>query len=115
MVKSVLSVAHRGLRDWMLQRVSAVLLAAYSIGLVAFVVCHPELSYGEWHALFAENWMKVATLLTLFFLLVHAWVGMWTIFTDYVKCTALRSLLHVVVLLTLAACLLWGFLILWSV
>jgi succinate dehydrogenase / fumarate reductase membrane anchor subunit len=115
MVKSVLGASHQGLRDWVLQRISAIIMAIYSIGLVAFIVCHPELSYAEWHGLFTATWMKVATLLTLLAVMFHAWVGMWTIFTDYVKCFVLRNVLYVLVLIMLAACFLWALLILWSV
>lgn len=115
MVKTVLSVSHRGLSDWVLQRISAMVMAIYSISLIGYIVLHSDLSYGEWHMLFSHTWMKVATILVLFCMLTHAWVGMWTIFTDYVKCFAIRSVLHVLVLLSLAACFIWGLLILWSV
>ncbi len=115
MVKSVLGVNHQGLRDWVLQRVSAILMAIYSIGLLAYVGCHAGLSYADWHGLFSMMWMKVATMLVLVGLLYHAWIGIWTIFTDYVKPFVVRSILDVLVLIMLAACFFWGLLILWSV
>lgn len=115
MVKSVLGVNHQGLRDWVIQRISAILMAVYSIWLIAYLVFHPEMSFAEWHSLFSHLWMKVATILFLLALLSHAWIGMWTIFTDYVKCFVVRSVLHTLVLLMLAACFIWGVLILWSV
>ncbi|RDI42727.1 succinate dehydrogenase, hydrophobic membrane anchor protein [Aquicella lusitana] len=115
MVKSVLGVNHQGLRDWAIQRASAILMAIYSIGLVAYLLCNPGLSFAEWHTLFSHTWMKVATILFLVSILFHAWVGMWTIFTDYVHSFPLRTILHALVLLLLAACFIWGILILWSV
>lgn len=115
MVKSVLGVNHQGLRDWIVQRISAIMMAVYTIGLTAYIVCTPGLSFAEWHTLFAQTWMKIATILVLLGLLCHAWIGMWTIFTDYVKITAIRCVLNVLVILALAACFLWGVLILWSV
>jgi len=115
MVKSVLGVSHQGLRDWMLQRISAILMAVYSIALIAFIVCHPNLSFAEWHSLFANLWMKVATLLVLLGLLFHAWIGMWTVFTDYVKPFVLRATLNFLMLIMLVACFFWGLLMLWSV
>ena len=115
MVKSVLGVSHQGLRDWVLQRISAILMAIYSIGLIAFIVCHPGISFAEWHGLFAATWMQVATLVVILGLLIHAWVGMWTIFTDYVKNYIARNFLYFVVLIMLAACFVWALLILWSV
>lgn len=114
MVKSVIGVNHQGLRDWVIQRISAILMAFYTIGLFSYVVLNPGLLYPEWHALFSHVWMKVMTMLVLTGLLFHAWVGMWTVFTDYVKCFIIRATLNVLMLLMLAACFFWGLLILWS-
>lgn len=115
MVKSVLGVNHQGLRDWVIQRISAILMAVYSIGLVLYLISNPGISFAEWHSLFAREWMKIATILFLAAVIFHAWIGIWTIFTDYVKSFVLRSFLNVLVLLMLAACFIWGVLILWSV
>lgn len=115
MVKTVLSVAHQGLRDWMIQRASAIFMAVYSLGLLFYLIFHPELSFAEWHGLFAQQWVKVFTIIFIFALLWHAWIGIWTIFTDYVKCFVIRTILNFFVLLMLIACFFWGVLILWSV
>lgn len=115
MVKSVLGVNHQGLRDWMIQRVTAILMAIYSVLLISYLVLHPGLSYAEWHYLFSTTWMKIATLIFILSILYHAWIGMWTVFTDYVKPFVLRSILDVLVFLMLVACFFWGILILWSV
>jgi succinate dehydrogenase / fumarate reductase membrane anchor subunit len=115
MVKSVLGVNHRGLTDWLIQRVSALVMAFYSVGLLIFFVTHAPLTYADWHDLFVPLWMKVVTLLVLTSLLYHAWIGMWTVFTDYVKPFVLRLALHVLVLLALVAFFFEGALILWGV
>ena len=115
MVKSVLGVNHQGLRDWVIQRSSAILMAVYSIGLIGYLALNPHLSYAEWHTLFSMVWMKVATILFITSILAHAWIGIWTIFTDYVKCAMVRGILNFFVLLMLFGCFFWGLLILWSV
>lgn len=115
MVKSVLGVNHQGLRDWVIQRVSAIFMAVYSIWLMGYFVCHRDLSYAEWHGLFSYMAVKVATLMFIACMLAHAWIGMWTIFTDYVKPFVLRCLLNFFVFLMLVACFFWGLLILWGV
>lgn len=115
MVKSVLGVSHQGLRDWVVQRVSAIFMAVYTLCFAVYFINHSELSFAEWHTLFSQTWMKVATTLFILSVLFHAWIGMWTIFTDYVKPFVLRAILNVLVLLMLAACFIWGFMILWSV
>ena len=115
MVKSVLGVSTRGLRDWFIQRVTAVFMTIYAIGLFVFFVKHPELAYYEWHGLFNSLWMKVVSLLFILCLLAHAWVGMWTVLTDYVKPFVIRLILYVVVLLSLIGFFIDALMILWGI
>lgn len=114
MVKSVLGVNHQGLRDWVIQRVSAVYMAIYTISLITCIICHRGLSYAEWRGIFLPVWVKVATIIFVVSVMFHAWIGMWTIFTDYVKPFVLRCILNVLVILTLTACFIWAVMILWS-
>lgn len=115
MVKSVLGVNHQGLSDWVIQRISAIFMSIYSIGFVIYLLSHSELSFAEWHHLFSQAWVKGVTILFILSIIFHAWIGMWTIFTDYIKPFVLRCILHAIVLLILAASFLWGVTILWSV
>jgi succinate dehydrogenase / fumarate reductase membrane anchor subunit len=115
MVKSVMGVSRQGLRDWVIQRVSAVVMAVYSVGLIGYFLIHPQFDFLDWHALFAQTWIKVSTLLFVLALLFHAWVGMWTIFTDYVKPFVLRLICHLFVFFALVSCFFWALQILWGV
>ncbi len=115
MVKSVLGVNHQGLTDWIIQRTSAIVMAAWSLWLIFYILLHPELSFAEWHSLFAHTGVKIATILFITALLYHAWIGMWTVFTDYIKCAVIRAIADFLTLLMLFACFAWGVLILWSV
>lgn len=115
MVKSVLGVNHQALRDWMIQRVSAIVMAIYVLGLAYFFLTHPDMAYYEWHGLFGHVWMRVGTALVIFSLLYHAWIGMWTVFTDYIKKAWVNWLVQVIVILTLVALFFETLLILWSV
>lgn len=115
MVRKVGNVTRRGLRDWVLQRLSAVIVAIYVLWLASFLLCHPHLSFAEWHHLFSGMGVKVSTILFLGALLVHAWIGIWTVLTDYVKPVFLRGLCHLSFVLMLTACFVWGVLIVGSV
>lgn len=115
MVKSVLGVNHQGLSDWLIQRISAVVMTIYVIGLFSFLVRHPGLSYYDWLGLFTHSWVKIATILFLLSLMFHAWIGMWTVFTDYVTCSVARLFLHSVVLLALIGFFFAALLILWGI
>jgi succinate dehydrogenase / fumarate reductase, membrane anchor subunit len=115
MVKSVLGQTHSGLRDWLIQRVSAMVMVIYTIGIFIYLAVTPQVNYENWHVLFSYSAVKIATLVFLLSILWHAWVGLWTIFTDYVKCFVLRLILHVLVLFALIAFFFKGLLILWGV
>lgn len=115
MVKSVLGVNHQGLRDWLIQRVTAVVMVIYILGLVFFFLANPKVEYYDWHGLFSHWWMKVSTALVILSLLYHAWIGMWTIFTDYVKVAWINWFLQAIVILALVAFFLETLQILWSV
>ncbi|MGI9024832.1 MAG: succinate dehydrogenase, hydrophobic membrane anchor protein [Burkholderiaceae bacterium] len=107
--------AHYGLGDWLAQRITAIVMAVYTvIVLVAFFSAR-NFSYDGWAGLFARPWMKVATLLMLAALAYHAWVGMRDIWMDYVKSTALRLMLQVGTIVWLAACVAYAVIVLWRV
>ena len=121
MVTNVTNFSRSGLYDWMAQRVSAVVLAAYVLFLLGYLVTHPNISYEEWHGLFSHSLMKIFSLLTLVALSVHAWVGIWTITTDYLTPMALGKAATIVRFLVQAACgmamfafFVWGVQILWG-
>lgn len=115
MVKTVLGVNHQGLREWAFQRLTAILMAIYIVAFIIYFVLYPSPSFNQWRALFSLPYVKIATILLLLSIVYHAWIGMWTIFTDYVKPYVLRIILHILVLLSLAAFFIAGVMILWSV
>ena len=115
MVKSVLGVNHQGLTEWIGQRLSALVMIVYVVGLVAFMVGHAPLDYDQWHDFFANRWIKIATLIFIVSLLYHAWIGMWTILTDYVKSLVFNMVLQAIILLSLVACFFYALLVVWSV
>lgn len=122
MVTNVTNFSRSGLYDWMAQRVSAVVLAAFFLFLLGFLVAHPGLTYADWHGLFSKNGMRIFSLLAVVALSVHAWVGMWTISTDYLtpmalgkKATAVRFLFQAVCGIAMFAYFVWGVQILWGI
>jgi len=115
MVKAVYAVNHQGLRDWLVQHISAFIMAIYTIGVVIFLASHSGIDYTSWSELFAYTWMKIATAIVFLLLLFHAWIGVWTVITDYVKCAAIRLSLYVLILLALVAFFITALLILWGV
>lgn len=114
MVTNVTSLTGNGLKDWLIQRVSAVYFASYVLFLLAFILLHPEMSYAQWSGLFQTPWFKVATVVALLAFFLHTWIGLWTVMTDYIKCKIVRMLAQFGVLLFLLGQFIWGLMILWG-
>ena len=115
MVNRVVSGAHYGWRDWLMQRFTAAFMALYSVFILGYLWRQAPLDFMRWQALFQPQWMRLATLLFLLSLMLHAWVGVRNIFMDYVRHTLVRLLLHGVAILLLVAYAAWAVQILWSV
>ena len=113
MVNRVVVGAHYGTRDWLAQRITAAIMAVYTVIVAAMVLMNTPLRYAGWQSLFAQGWMRVATLLFAFSLAWHAWVGVRDILMDYIKHDGLRLTLQVFTLLLLGAYVGWTIQILW--
>jgi succinate dehydrogenase / fumarate reductase membrane anchor subunit len=105
--------AHYGLRDWLAQRITAAIMAVYTLIALFVLLSGKPINYAVWKDLFAQGWMRVATLLFAVSLAWHAWVGVRDILMDYVKPDGLRLTLEVLVLLLIAGYLGWAVQILW--
>ena len=112
---SITNFGRSGLHDWLIQRFSAVVLALYTVFIVGYLIGHPGLSYAEWKELFECTSVRIFTLLALISTVAHAWIGMWTISTDYMKGTGIRFLFQAICFLAMFAYLVWGIELIWGV
>ena len=111
--KRVVVGAHYGLRDWLSQRVTAVLMALFTIVLLVQVIFGGPLGYDRWARIFSAQWMKVLTFVVIVSLLYHVWVGMRDVWMDYVKPVAVRLVLQVFTIVWLVGCAGWAIQVLW--
>jgi len=114
MVNRIVVGAHYGLKDWLVQRITAVLMVIYTVIVAGVLLTRLPLDHGSWKALFTPQWFRVATLMFLLAVFWHAWIGMRDILMDYVKPTGIRLGLEVLVALALVAYSFWAITILWS-
>ena len=111
--KRIVTGAHYGLRDWLAQRVTAVLMALFTVVLLAQVLMPGELGYDRWAGIFSQQWMKVLSFVVVLALAYHAWVGMRDIWMDYIKPVGIRLCLQVFALVWLLGCAGWAIQVLW--
>jgi len=114
MVNRVVTGAHYGLRDWLIQRITAVVMAVYCAVLAIYLLFAPHLDYDMWTALFSSEVVRTFTLLFMMSLYYHAWIGIRDIVMDYVKPAGVRLVIHVLVILALLLYVIWSVQILWG-
>jgi len=114
MVTTVTSFGRSGLSDWLVQRVSAVILAVYSIFMVAYLLLNPQIDFAQWQALFNNTSMRIFSLMALLSLGAHCWIGLWSVSTDYLKPFLLRFVFQMVVGLLMFIYTIWGVQLLWG-
>ena len=105
--------AHYGLRDWLAQRITAALMALFTLALIVQILLPGEMGYDKWAGIFSRQWMKVLTFVVIVSLLYHVWVGMRDVWMDYVKPVAVRLVLQVFTLVWLTGCAGWAIQVLW--
>jgi succinate dehydrogenase / fumarate reductase membrane anchor subunit len=106
--------AHYGLTAWLMQRLTAVVMAGYTVFMLALVLWCPPAGWADWKAMFSGPFTRPATMLFFLALLYHAWVGVRDIVMDYVKPAGLRLALQALVGAALAFYLVWSVSILWG-
>lgn len=112
--KRIVVGAHYGLRDWLAQRVTAALMALFTLLVLAQVIFSKgPIDYDQWAGIFSPQWMKALTFTVILALLFHVWLGMRDIWMDYIKPVGLRLTLQVFTIVWLVACAGWGIQILW--
>ena len=121
MVTAVTSFGRSGLYDWLIQRITAVVLALYTFFIVGYLIANPDLSYDQWRGLFSQFWMRLFTLAAILSAAAHAWIGLWSVFTDYLtpmtlgkSATVVRLTVQVICGIVTLAFVLWGIDILWA-
>ena len=113
--KRIVVGAHYGLRDWLAQRVTAIVMALFTLVLLLqLLIVKGPVGYDQWAGIFAAQWMKVLTFTVIIALAYHVWVGMRDIWMDYVTSSvALRLVLQVFTLVWLVGCAGWAIQVLW--
>lgn len=111
--KRVVVGAHYGLRDWLAQRMTACLMALFTIVLIVQVLMPGPMGYDKWAGIFSHQWMKVLTFSVVVSLVVHAWVGVRDVLMDYVHAVGARLVLQFLTIVWLVGCAGWAAQVLW--
>jgi succinate dehydrogenase / fumarate reductase membrane anchor subunit len=112
--KRIVTGAGYGFRDWLAQRVTALLMALFTLIVLAQVIfTSGPIGYEQWAGIFAAQWMKVLTFCVILAMLMHVWVGIRDIWMDYIKPVGMRLGLHIASIVWLVGCAGWAIQVLW--
>ena len=114
--KRIVVGAHYGTRDWLAQRITAGLMAIFTVLLLAQVIFSKgTIGYDQWAGIFSHQWMKLLTFVVIVSLLIHVWVGVRDVLMDYVKAVGVKLALQVATLVWLVGCAGWAIQVLWRI
>lgn len=118
---SATGLSRNGVADWLLQRISAVVLAVYMIGLLGYLIFAGDISYDSWKTMMTSLPMQLANSVVIISIIVHAWVGLWTVTTDYLtvsqigqSATFIRLAVQSLLMLSFLVLAVWGFAVIWG-
>jgi succinate dehydrogenase / fumarate reductase, membrane anchor subunit len=121
-VTNVTSFTRSGLGDYVVQRVTAVILALYAFCVLGFFLVTADISHAALVAYFGNTIMRLFSTLAVLATAAHAWIGMWTVGTDYLRphyfgnhSTAWRLAYQSVCLVVLFVYVAWALQIFWSI
>jgi len=100
--------AHRGLGEWILQRLSALYLAGFAVWIVVRLMLLAPADYVAWKAWVANGGVRLAFALFFLSVLMHTWVGMRSVFLDYLKPLWVRAVAQLLLAFGLLALAFWA-------
>lgn len=113
MVDRKLVGAHYGLRDWIFQRITAVIMLLYTVFFLLVLLFLPS-DYDSWREFFSGTFVRIVTQIAVLALVVHAWIGVRDIWMDYIKPAYLRLTMHTLTILWLAMVTIYSFFVIWG-
>ena len=122
MLIQLLTHQYPGMRLWLSQRLTAVVMAVYIVLLmVLLLIVQPfghatwQQNYSAWLEFVSPVWFRLATLLFFMSLFMHAWLGVADVLKDYVFNKTLRAYMQLAVDIVLVGYLFWLMFILWNI
>lgn len=108
MVKKTSALGLMGIYEWLLIRISGLLIFLYILCITTFIIYNAPINYIKWYCFFDKKIIKVFTILTLLSVALHAWIGMWQVITDYIKTKLIRLIIQTITCFMLLFYLIYG-------
>lgn len=103
-----LGSAHQGVAGFLVQRISSLYLALFTIYFVAHLILSPMRDFATWNAYFSSGVVRLAWAMFFASLLAHVWLGLRSIYMDYLHGTGVRFTVSLVTGFILIALSFWA-------
>jgi succinate dehydrogenase / fumarate reductase membrane anchor subunit len=113
MVNRKIVGAHYGLMDWLVQRITGAVMAAFMLVIAVALLQGAGSSYDNWRAFMSAGLMRFVSFLFIVSLCWHAWVGVRDIWMDYIQPAGIKLVLHVLTLSALVGYAGWATQVIW--
>ena len=121
LVDRLVSESHpskRGLIDFIAQRLTAVIIGIYVIHISVIFALNGDMDYVAWRSYFTSGYSLLLSSLTVLAIVVHTWIGMWTVGTDYIRgqgvAKGIRLGYQVLIGVVLAVFVIWSLGLIWG-
>ena len=64
-------------------RLSALFMLVYTVWVLSFIIINQPIEYNSWTSFTNQTLFQLSTTFAAFFVLVHTYIGLWTVGTDY--------------------------------
>ncbi len=100
--------AHAGLGEWLVQRATSVYLAVFLVYLALRLAFEPFPDHAAFRVWFTQGPVRIAWGLFFLSLLLHAWIGLRSVYMDYLRPAGLRAAVTFLTGFGLLALALWA-------
>lgn len=107
MLIELLTDKYPGMRFWLTQRLTALVMAAYFVLVVVLLLITQPDSFESWRSFVSPIWFRCATFLFFACLCMHAWLGVRDVLRDYIFNVGLRQYLQILVDVLLVVYFVW--------
>jgi len=82
----------RGSLIWNSQRYSSLIILCYLVYIASFIISQDEINFFSWSNFFLSFEVRFLTSFIFIMIVVHAYIGLWTVGTDYLTSRTLGFL-----------------------
>jgi len=103
-----MSAGFSGMNAWIIQRLSGIYIACFSLIMLGILTVNSPQNYSEWVSMFISPLLQIGFSLFVIALLFHAWIGVRDIILDYIHPVSIKMVVFSMLLISLFGSGIWA-------